>query len=409
MSNPRPVIPDTPRIVRLVQALIQNSFDIIKVVDHDMNTIFVSPSVERVLGYDPKDLLGTNPLDFVHPEDLASARGLLRKVVETGEMVQTNVRARHNDGSWRHIEVIVRDLRNVEDIDGFVFNYRDVTEQVEVEQRLDLYRERFEKAFRSCPDSITITAAIDGEIIEVNEGFEQISGYMRAEVLGRTTVEVGIWREPARRREMIAELKKNHRVRDFPIDVVTRGGEVRGCLVSAEILDIGGKLCVLAITRDITDQKEAEQKLQELTETLRREQVVFVQKNVALNEVLVHIEQDKKKYRHEISNNIDSRLRPMLRKLRDQGRIERRDFEMLERGLDEVTGEDIDQFKKNVAKLTPRELDILEMIRAGQSSKQIAEALDLSSQTVHKHRQSIRRKLQIDHRDTNLATFLRSQ
>jgi DNA-binding NarL/FixJ family response regulator len=159
----------------------------------------------------------------------------------------------------------------------------------------------------------------------------------------------------------------------------------------------------------VTQQKEAEQKLRELSDTLRREQVDFVRKNVALNEVLQHIEREKQGYRHEIASNVDNLLRPMLRKLREQGRLDRRDVDLLQRSLDEVTGRDIDQFKNNISKLTPRELDILEMIRTGRSSKQIAEALDLSSQTVHKHRQSIRRKLQIDHREINLATYLRSQ
>ena len=134
-----------------------------------------------------------------------------------------------------------------------------------------------------------------------------------------------------------------------------------------------------------------------------------MRKNVALNEVLQHLEREKQGYRHEIASSVDNLLRPMLRKLRDQGRLERREVDVLQRGLDEVFGRDIDQFKNNISKLTPREFDILQMIRSGRSSKQIADALDLSSQTVHKHRQSIRRKLQIDHREINLATFLRSQ
>jgi len=180
-------------------------------------------------------------------------------------------------------------------------------------------------------------------------------------------------------------------------------------VVSAEKIEIGGKACILAVTRDVTQQKEQQKKLRELEETLRREQVDFVRKNVALNEVLQHIEQEKSIYRHEIATKMDGLLRPMLRKLQEQGRLERRDVDLLERGLDETFGRDIDQFKNNMSKLTPRELDILEMIRTGRSSKQIAEALDLSSQTVHKHRQSIRRKLQIDHREINLATYLRSQ
>jgi len=215
--------------------------------------------------------------------------------------------------------------------------------------------------------------------------------------------------DQARRAQLIESLQANGHVREFPIDVVTRDGEVRACVLSAELLEIGHKNCILAVTRDVTQQKEQEEKLRELSETLRREQVDFVRKNVALNEVLQHLEQEKQVYRHEIASNVDNLLRPMLRKLREQGSLERREMDILQRGLDEVFGRDIDQYKNNVSKLTPRELDILEMIRAGRSSKQIADALDLSSQTVHKHRQSIRRKLQIDHREINLATYLRSQ
>lgn len=409
MSQQRVDIPETVHLVRLVRALIRNSFDIIKVVDRDLKTIFVSSSVKRVLGYEPRELLGTNPLDYVHPEDLAAATERMNNIARTGQMIQTTVRARHKDGSWRHVEVVVRDLRADEDIGGFVMNYRDVTERIDSERRLDVYRERCEKAFRSSPDSITITAASDGEVLEVNEGFEKISGYARADIIGKSTLDLGIWRDPARRKQLTEELIVKGRVRDAPIDVVTKDGSVRACTVSAELLEIGGRSCILAVTRDVTAQKEAEEKLRDLSETLRREQVEFVRKNVALNEVLQHIEREKQGYRHEIAANVDNLLRPMLRKLREQGRLDRREVDLLQRGLDEVTGRDIDQYKNNVSKLTPRELDILDMIRTGRSSKQIAEALDLSSQTVHKHRQSIRRKLQIDHREINLATFLRSQ
>jgi PAS domain S-box-containing protein len=409
MHDSNATLPDTAQLVRLVQALIRNSFDIIKVVDRDLRTVFVSSSVETILGYPPRELIGTNPLDYVHPEDLEMAREAMSTIARTGQMFRKTLRVRHHDGTWRHVDVIVRDLRDDADIAGFVMNYRDITEGIETESRLSVYRERYEKAFRSSPDSITITAANDGEILEVNEGFEQIIGYSRDQIVGKRTTDLGIWRDTARRAQLIEALRANGHVREFPIDVVTHEGDVRSCVVSAEMLEIGRRSCILAVTRDVTQQKEQDEKLRELSETLRREQVDFVRKNVALNEVLQHIEQEKEVYRHEIASNVDNLLRPMLRKLREQGRLDRREVDLLQRGLDEVTGRDIDQYKNNVSKLTPRELDVLEMIRTGNSSKQIAEALDLSSQTVHKHRQSIRRKLQIDHREINLATFLRSQ
>jgi PAS domain S-box-containing protein len=396
-------------MAQLFQSLIRNSFDVIKVVDRDFRTIFVSPSVERVLGHQPRDLIGTNPLDFVHPDDVQPATEFLQRIARDGETNRTTVRARHHDGSWRNVDVIVQDLRDDTDVGGFVMNYRDVTERVQAERRVRVFQERYEKAFRNSPDSITITSGDTGEFMEANEGFERMTGYVRSEVMGRKSLDMGLWRDASRRDELIRDLAASGSVRDFAAEVVVRDGSVRSCLVSAERIEIGGRGCILAVTRDVTRQREAEAQLRELSETLRRDQVEFVRKNVALNEVLQHIEVEKQGYRHEIAANVDNLLRPMLRKLSDQGRLERRDIEFLQRSLDEVTGRHIDQYRNNVSKLTPRELDILEMIRVGRSSKQIADALGLSSQTIHKHRQSIRRKLQIDHREINLATFLRSR
>src|SRR4249920_2571233 len=100
MHDSNATLPDTAQLVRLVQALIRNSFDIIKVVDRDLRTVFVSSSVETILGYPPRELIGTNPLDYVHPEDLEAARQAMSTIASTGQEVRRTLRARHHDGSW---------------------------------------------------------------------------------------------------------------------------------------------------------------------------------------------------------------------------------------------------------------------------------------------------------------------
>jgi PAS domain S-box-containing protein len=288
-------------------------------------------------------------------------------------------------------------------------NYRDITERHESEQQLRLLEERYEKAFRNSPDSITISDVESGRFIEVNEGFEHITGYQRSAIVGKTSLELGIWKDPEVRKHMVDALVRDGRVRDMFIEVVIRGGSVRSCLVSAEVIQLDGRPCILGVTRDITDRVIADEKLRQTTEQLRHEHQELLRKNIALNEVLEHIDDEKEQYRHELCSNIDNLLRPTLRKLQQEGRLGRRDVDVLVQGLDEITGKHIDEYRNNVSKLTPRELDILDMIRTGRSSKQIADALGLSSQTVHKHRQSIRRKLQLDHREINLAAYLRTQ
>lgn len=401
---------DAARVALLFQALIKNAFDVIKVVDLQAKTIFVSSSVERVLGYEPRELLGTNPLDFVHPDDLDHALQALEAVKQTGGVYRTGViRARHKNGAWHTMEVVLQNLVDDVDVQGIVMNYRDVTDRLDTERQLRTLEERYEKAFRSSPDSITISYVDTGEFLEVNEGFERITGYSRADAIGKTSLELGLWKDVEVRKHMTDILVRDGHVRDMFIEFVVRGGAVRSCLVSAELIRLCGRPCLLGVTRDITDRVIADEKLRQTTEQLRQEHQELLRKNIALNEILGHIEEDKEQYRHEICSNIDNLLRPTLRKLQQDGRLSRRDVDVLVQGLDEITGKHIDEYRNNVSKLTPRELDILDMIRTGRSSKQIADSLGLSSQTVHKHRQSIRRKLQLDHREINLAAYLRSQ
>jgi PAS domain S-box-containing protein len=401
---------DAARVALLFQALIKNAFDVIKVVDLQAKTIFVSASVERVLGHEPRDLIGTNPLDFVHPDDLDHALQALETVKQTGGVYRTGaIRARHKNGSWHTVEVVLQNLVDDVDVRGIVMNYRDVTDRLDTERQLRYLEERYEKAFRSSPDAITISYVDTGEFLEVNDGFERITGYSRGDAIGKTSLEMGLWKDVEVRKHMTDILVRDGHVRDMFIEFVVRGGAVRSCLVSAELIRLGGRPCLLAVTRDITDRVVADERLRQTTEQLRQEHQELLRKNIALNEILGHIDEDKEQYRHEICANIDNLLRPTVRKLQQDGRLSRRDVDVLVQGLDEITGKHIDEYRNNVSKLTPRELDILDMIRTGRSSKQIADSLGLSSQTVHKHRQSIRRKLQLDHREINLAAYLRSQ
>ncbi len=401
---------DAARVALLVKALIQNAFDVIKVVDSNLKTTYVSPSVGRVLGYQPGELLGTNPLDFVHPEDLGHAVQALERAKDGVDLVRVGaVRARHRNGSWRTLEVVIQNLLDDDAVRGMVMNYRDVTERIEAELELRRTNERWVKAFQNSPDSITISYLDTGEFVEVNDGFERISGYARSDVIGKTSLQLGIWTDPEHRRAMAEAIQRDGSVRDLPVDLAARDGSSRSCLISAELIELDGRQCLLAVARDITEFRQANERLRETSEKLRRDHVELVRKNIALNEVLEHLEQEKEQYRHELCASVDNLVRPLLKRLRDQGNLPGREFDRLQQNLDEVTGRHLDQFRNNVSKLTPRELDILEMIRAGRSSKQIAESLGLSSQTVHKHRQSIRRKLQIDHRQINLAAYLRSQ
>ena len=143
---------------------------------------------------------------------------------------------------------------------------RDITDRKYTEQALRESEEKFAKAFRASPDAISISEAATGRFIEVNEGYEQLSGFKRDELIGRTSHELGIWSNPADRDRLIAELQARGSVREMEVVARMRTGRLCTFLMSAESVQIGGRACLVLHSRDITDRKSAEQSLKESEE-----------------------------------------------------------------------------------------------------------------------------------------------
>lgn len=114
---------------------------------------------------------------------------------------------------------------------------------------------------RSSPLGIVVTRATDGRILDFNEAFLRLTQYDRAEVLGRTTLDLGIWGDPERRKDMTAALVGSTPLRDFELPLVTRSGEVRQVLASIEPVDLDGTACLLAHIYDITERRLLEERL----------------------------------------------------------------------------------------------------------------------------------------------------
>jgi DNA-binding CsgD family transcriptional regulator len=223
-------------------------------------------------------------------------------------------------------------------------------------------------------------------------------------------LELNLWKNPEHRLEVVNILRRDGRVRSYESEFVVKTGDIRVCHLSAEVIDLDGEPCMLAVTHDITERRRAQAALRKKAEELKEERKQLTIKNIALKQVLDHIESDRASFRHEISADVENLLTPIIDKLKqNDGTLKPHDIELLENGLRRIVQEDIDDFRNNLGKLTSRELDVCEQIKNGLSSKEIAENLGLSSQTVHKHRRSIRRKLQLTNKNINLAAYLRSR
>jgi len=128
------------------------------------------------------------------------------------------------------------------------------------EELLHQAEERFAKIFRSAPAGLVITTVPEGRMLELNEHFQQLSGFDREELLGRTTREIRFWCRESDREEMMRRLREEGSVRDLVAQLRTRSGDRIEAMLSAEPLEIDGEACLLTVVRDITERQRAEER-----------------------------------------------------------------------------------------------------------------------------------------------------
>ena len=145
-----------------------------------------------------------------------------------------------------------------------------------------------------------------------------------------------------------------------------------------------------------------------MTEELKSERGELQKKNTALKEILFSLEKERQKFKSLICRDIQQAITPVFQKLRQATGTKGVDeIDRLEDDLMSVLSEDVDKFRDRYSSLTSREFEICEMIKDGLSSKEISAKLDLSVLTIHKHREQIRKKLNIANKKVNLSTYLR--
>ena len=159
----------------------------------------------------------------------------------------------------------------------------------------------------------------------------------------------------------------------------------------------------------IATRISAEEELQESNKQLNLERKALQESNTALRTVLKRIEEEKNEIYKYIKTNVDKILMPILHALDlELPQTQRKYIELLKTNLEEITSPFINHLSNSYHSLTPIEITICNMIRSGLRTKEIAQMRGVSTATVNRHRENIRRKLKVTNSDVNLATYLQS-
>lgn len=156
---------------------------------------------------------------------------------------------------------------------GFIllFNERLLAESREANERLEL-------VFKNSPDAALITRVSDGRFVAVSDGFSALTGYGEAEVLGSSTLQLELWQRPEDRAQVIERLRAQSSFHELAVALRRKDGRPIVGMLSAKRIDFHGEPHILSVTRDVTEQKRAEQELRANREFLHD----LIENNAAL-------------------------------------------------------------------------------------------------------------------------------
>lgn len=147
-----------------------------------------------------------------------------------------------------------------------------------VEEDLRFSEEKFSKIFRNSPYAVLISTVEDGKIVDLNNNAENISGYKRDEILGRSSLDFGAWVNPADREQVVHELNRHGIIKNREVDMQLRSGEIRKIEMSAETINIAGEAYMISVAKDVTERRTLEQhlRLQEYIVSSNNDMLSFI-------------------------------------------------------------------------------------------------------------------------------------
>jgi PAS domain S-box-containing protein len=239
--------------------MIANIGDVIGILDCDGTAKYISPNIEKLFGWTPKDRIGLNSLDNIHPDDLDRIQQEFTHIQSTDNATtKVEYRYRCKDESYKWIELTATNLMKDPLIQGILLNYHDITERKQVQTSLAESAKNFSEMFMEAPLGYQ-SLDENGMFLEVNTIWMETLGYKREEVIGKWFGDflAPDYVEPFRKRFPI--FKKNGEVHS-EFEMVDKSGKHKFIAFEGRIAykHDNKQLRTHCILQDITEQRNAE-------------------------------------------------------------------------------------------------------------------------------------------------------
>ena len=229
-----------------------------EIVDWEMTDINALGAAS--LGKPPGALLGRRATELFGAEVMAPYLEISRQVARSGQ-------ARHLETTFAHNGRTYLTSLFLVDGDHYANISLDITDRKRAEAALRESEQLFATVFRASAAAIGISRLADGQFVDINEAFVRLYGYPRAEVIGHTSEELGLWHSP-NRTSIFRQLGETKGYQVVEMQGRRRNGEICDLVASIALIELAGEPCVLGILTDITAQKRAEAAVHHLSTRL---------------------------------------------------------------------------------------------------------------------------------------------
>jgi PAS domain S-box-containing protein len=351
-------------------------------------------------------------LRLIHPDDREKVKKASKESLLPGRQGgEVEYRICPSNGSirWMHDRWIVTRTSSGSPlaIEGVI---RDNTRQKISEQELKESRERY----RTLVETMNEGLAVQDEnyiISYVNDKFCEMLDYGYDEFIGTPLVDFIDKSEQKIFFDQMAKRKRGEHTQ-YELTWNRKDGRKVQTIVSPQCMfDENGKFMgSFGVMTDISIRKQVERVLRESEKELEMKTRYLEELNSALKVLLKRREDDKQELEQNVVANVRELVAPYIRQLKGS-RLEERQRSLvliLESNLKEIVSPFLSRVSMNLLNLTPTETQVANFVKQGKTTKEIADMLGLSPRTIESHRESIRKKLGIKNKKSNLRTHLLS-